>query len=261
MNKKVIILSIILITSFVSFFYTKKVNELNSHIDNVTNENSNEILEGICNRTERLENDPEYDRALSLINQRIDENEKWCDKYCESEEYEKKLRFRHFPANLTNCIKIIEQDIPDKAEGYFIFNGEDIKKDYFPIIVNKSYNYSDDILTALLITHEMTHVQQYLDSLSSEDNLSCREKEVEAFISQIDFYVLLNNEENKSVWLKMNESNNKKHSQIEMLLTMININKTSTCEFSDDECKQKNLKSKLFELISENENYQDQCNL
>lgn len=215
-----------------------------------------------CTRTTRLENDPQYDRALSLIQQRIDDNEKWCDKYCESSDYEEKLRFHHFPANLTNCIKIIEENIDGGAEGYFTFHSEDIKPDYFPITIDSSYNFADDTLTALLITHEMTHVQQYLNSLNGEDNLSCRDKEVEAFVSQIDFYTKLSNEEISSVVLKMKEESEDKHTQVAMLKTMIDINRDGTCPlFTDDECSQKNLRNKLFQLISDEPTYRHQCEL
>lgn len=219
------------------------------------------IAEG-CTRTTRLENPPQYDRALSLIQQRIDDNEKWCDKYCETEDYEKKLRFHAFPANLTNCIKIVEEDIDGGAEGYFTFHSEDIKPNYFPITINKSYNFADDTLTALLITHEMTHVQQYLDSLKGNDTLSCRDKEVEAFISQIDFYTKLSNEEISSVVLKMNEEKDDKHPQVAMLKTMIDINRDGTCPlFTDDGCSQKHLRNELFKLITDDPAYRHQCAL
>ena len=214
-----------------------------------------------CTRTTRLENPPQYDRALSLINQRISDHEKWCDKYCTDKDSEEKLRFKQFPANLTNCIKIVEDDIDD-GEGYFVFHSENIKPNYFPITIDDSYNYADDTLTSLLITHEMTHVQQYLDSLNDTDNLSCRDKEVEAFISQADYYVLLSNEEISSVVLKMNEERDNKHPQIAMLKTMIDVNRDGTCPlFTDEECSQKHLRSELFKLVTENSSYHHQCKL
>ncbi len=221
-----------------------------------------QVIADGCTRTTRLENDPQYDRALSLIHQRIDDNEKWCDKYCESSKYEKSLRFHHFPANLTNCIKVVEEDIDGGAEGYFTFHSEDIKPNYFPITIDESYNYADDTLTALLVTHEMTHVQQYLDSLKGNDTLSCRDKEVEAFISQIELYTKLSNEEISSVVLKMNAEKEDKHPQVAMLKTMIDINRDGTCPlFADDECSQKHLRNELFKLITDDPAYRHQCEI
>ncbi len=210
-----------------------------------------------CTRTMRLENKPQYERALSLINQRVSENnEMWPieGKYSDA-------RFNYFPDNLTNCIQIIEEDIDGDAEGYFIFNSEDIKPNYFPIVVDKRYKYSDDVLTAMLITHELTHVQQYLDELNGTNDLSCRNKEVEAFISQLEFYTTLNAEENKSMILKMNDSSGRKHPQVRMLKTMIEINKLNNCSIMDTECSRTNLRSKLFELITNDSSYSHQCDL
>lgn len=258
--KKLILLStifvLIVIVVLATILFRYKINIQTSS----TSLPEHTITDG-CTRTTRLNNEPQYDRALSLIQQRIDDNEKWCDKNCESSKYEKSLRFNHFPANLTNCIQIVEEDI-DGAEGYFTFHSEDIKSNYLPITIDDSYNFSDDTLTALLITHEMTHVQQYFDSLKGNDLLSCRDKEVEAFISQIDFYTKLSNEEISSVVLKMNEEKEDKHPQVAMLKAMIEINRDGTCPlFTDEECSQKHLRNELFKLITDESIYRHQCKL
>lgn len=208
-----------------------------------------------CTRTSRLENAPQYDRALSLIHQRITENhEQWPEegKYSDA-------RFTHFPPNLVNCIKIVEEDLGRDEEGYFIFHSEEIQPNYFPIAINSNYKFSDDVLTALLITHEMTHVQQFIESLNNNDNQSCREKEVSAFISQLDFYVQLNNEENYAFYLRMNDERDNQHSQVEMIKAMTTINRESNCNIVDFECKDKNLRNKLFELVTSNPHYREQC--
>ena len=256
------ILALALIGGIVFGVYYFKTNHSSASQSTSTEPVVGQKIADGCSRTARLENAPQYDRALSLIQQRIDDREKWCDKYCESKDYEEKLRFHQFPANLTNCIKIVEEDIDGGAEGYFTFDSDDIQPNYFPITVDSSYSFSDDTLTALLITHEMTHVQQYLDTLNGENNLSCRDKEVEAFISQMDFYTLLSNEEIDSIVLKMNENKEDKHPQVAMLKTMIDINRDGTCPlFTDDECSEKNLRNKLFQIITDDPIYQHQCGL
>jgi cell division protein ZapA (FtsZ GTPase activity inhibitor) len=145
------------------------------------------------------------------------------------------------------------------GEGYFIFHSEEIEPNYFPITVNSDYKFSDDVLTALLITHEMTHVQQFIDSLNNNDRQSCREREVSAFISQLDFYVQLNNEENYAFYLRMNDERDNQHPQVEMIKAMIKINRESNCHIMDTECKNQNLRSKLFEQITSDPHYREQC--
>jgi len=240
------------------------------YLNNETGEMSNDstdivqsLVKDGCTRENRLDNEPQYDRALSLIQQRIDENERalevWKTEGILDEDGEENLRFGHFPANLANCIKIIEKDIDSNEEGYFIFNDEDIRPNYFPITVNSRYVFADNVLASMLIVHEMSHVQQYINSLSKDEDSSCRDQEVSAFISQLDFYVLLNNEENYAFWLRMNDDKNDKHPQVAIIETMIAINRESSCNIMDFECKDKNLRNELFKLISEDKTYQHQC--
>lgn len=160
-----------------------------------------------CTRTTRLDNLPQYDRALSLIQQRLIVNlERFKDN--------NRAIFTYFPPELTNCIKVVEE-APNQLndfEGYFKFNGKDIKSNYYPIVVNSKYVESDDVLIALLLTHEITHVQQYLDSANNIKTFSCVDGEVAAFLASERFYVSgLNDEENRSVRNRIDEAldNNK----------------------------------------------------
>jgi hypothetical protein len=213
-----------------------------------------------CSRTTRLENAPQYDRALSLVHQRIDERNKWCDEDCK-DEYER-LRFQRFPANLTNCIKVTEEDLYPKAEGYFTFHSEEIRPDYYPIAVDRGYYFTDDVLIAILLAHELAHVQQYIDEVSGKDQLSCIDKEVEAFVTQLEFYTLLNTGENNSIVRRMQEDSEDLHPQLAMLKAMTTINRQSPCDILDKEygeCRDANLRRHLKEIISEDSHYRRQC--
>jgi hypothetical protein len=149
---------------------------------------------GDCTRTSRLENEPVYDRALSLVNEKYT---MW-----ESGGKSNYGSYYFFPSQLTNCIKIIEGDIRDsvEAEGYFIFNDEEIKTNYFPIYVDKEYRKTDDLVTALLLVHEITHVRQYLEG---DKNTSCIDREVEAFDATYNFYRWQYGENEKTLNLRI----------------------------------------------------------
>jgi len=210
-----------------------------------------------CTRTTRLENEPQYDRALSLIQQRVDENNKWWDKYGEKIDN----RFRYFSSELVNCIKITEESIKESTgiEGYFTFNSKDIKKDYYPITVSSDYHFADDVETALLLSHEMTHVQQYIDTLNGKNALSCIDSEINAFTSQLDFYPILNSEEGSSIYYRIQNDENL-HSQLQILNAMMTINRNSDCRF-DKDCLDKNLTSKLRKMLIDDSYYQKQCGI
>ena len=213
---------------------------------------SDSVAKAVCTRTARLENEPQYDRALSLIAQRIENSNKYS--YDEN-------KFKYFSTNLTNCIKVVEAKLDKGTEGYFILNGKDIKPNYFPITIDTSYYLTDDALTALLLTHEVTHVQQYIDSVNGKTKLSCLDNETSAFMAQLDFYVDLNTEENKSVWLRMQEKDDL-HPQVQMIKNMIQINQErdpALCDFLDKKCRDAYLRVNLKKLISEDDRYKHEC--
>lgn len=223
-------------------------------------ENKETVKTISCTRTTRLENKPAYDRALSLIQERV------VQQYTGQ-------KFDYFPSELTNCIKIEEQKSENMSglEGYFIFNDEKIKDNYYPIVVSSSYIFVDDITTALLLSHEITHVQQYIDSLNKKNELSCVEKEVNAFMSQMGLYLELNSEENSSVYYRL-KNDNHLHPQIKMIDNMIQAGKKGNCFSKSNtkdqnyfsnvlECQDKYMRQGLREIISKDEDYKKQCNL
>lgn len=195
---------LLLALSLVLVIYFRFSKIPNTESQPVNKEKPNSIS---CTRTTRLDNLPQYDRALSLIQQRLVVN---LRKF----KYNNRAIFTSFPPELTNCIKVVEEESTqlNDFEGYFKFNGSDIKSDYYPIVVNSKYVESDDVLIALLLTHEITHVQQYLDSINNIKSFSCVDGEVEAFLASRRFYITgLNDEENRSVRNRIDEAldNNK----------------------------------------------------
>lgn len=224
------------------------------------NENTESIKEVGCTRATRLDNEPQYDRALSLIQQRVDENNKWWDKY--GDDNAERNKYFHFPPELTNCIKISEETFTDstEVEGYFTLNSKEIKIDYYPITVSSDYSSTDDVVTALLLSHEITHVQQYINSINEKKSLSCVDDEIDAFTAQLDFYVILNDEENSSVYNRIHNDKGL-HSQLQMIDAMTTINRESGCNILDSNCNDVNLRNKLREMITEDSYYRKQCGL
>lgn len=214
-----------------------------------------------CARTTRLENEPYFDRALSLIEEKY---KKW--------ETSNHNYYTTFPAQLTNCIKIVEDETikANEVEGYFIFNDKEISDNYFPIYVDKKYRYSDESINALLLIHEMTHVQQYLDELNEKPLLSCIDKEVEAFNAQYNFYTNLSGEYAKSIKLRI-ENDKELNPQLQMLKVMqdiympngVIISLQSRCKNGGggNDCLNNDQKIRIKEIISQEDTYKKQCNL
>lgn len=229
-----------------------------------------------CTRTTRLDNAPQYDRALSFIQQRINEN---LDRFI----YNPMHLFKYFPPQLVNCIKIIEEtpNGSNDFEGYFTFNGKDIKTDYYPIVVNSKYVQSDDVLIAMLLTHEMTHVQQYIDSVNNKTALACVDSEVQAFLSTYRFFISgLNSKEGLLIWGRIDEAveNSKRNGSLDvnrpfdgqllMLHAIIDMRNNTTCKLEGKladqvyyDCVDAQVLPRFKQLIEKDDYYKKQCGL
>jgi hypothetical protein len=218
-----------------------------------------------CTRTTRLDNKPVYDRALSFIQEKYSP---WDNEYLSG-----KNSYSYFVSQLVNCIKIDEGNLKNTTgeEAYFIFHGDQIKDNYYPITIDKDYGYNDEAINALLLVHEITHVQQYIDFLNGKNELSCIDKEVEAFHSQWNFYKFQFPEIRKTIDLRI--QNDKKLNSTLQILKTIQDQVTFNFNEREDECLygsgktdvskcvdifDKNL---IRDLLVQDEFYKKQCNL
>lgn len=217
-----------------------------------------------CTRTTRLENKPVYDRALSFIGEKYSG---WDKEYLTGTN-----SWSSFPSQLVNCIKIEEKNVKNTTgeEGYFIFNDEKIKDNYFPITVDEEYKYNDEAVNALILVHEITHVQQYIDSFNGKPEISCIEKEVEAFYAQWNFYRFQYPEIRKSMDLRI-QNDNELNPQLQIIrsiqdLLTHNINSLDKCfngkdELDSGKCAENVQKSLIKGILFEDEYYIKQCKL
>jgi len=137
----------------------------------------------LCTRKEPYPMPPEFERALSLIIQRLNQsnNSGFLD-----ENFQK----------IKNCLNISYSSEVEKyqAEGLFYFD-ENSTNEKLDILVSNRYQNNDDILTAALLTHEITHAYVFASDL----NLTCYENEAEAFYNQLLFITALNKAERDSI--------------------------------------------------------------
>lgn len=153
----------------------------------------------LCIRPERYKMPDEFTRALSLIIQRSKESQ-----IVSGKEWGESIR------EISNCLNIQyaqSEDEIDNAEGVFYFRpGQSPKR--LDILVSPKYRIKDDLVTSVLLAHEITHARQFVYELSfNETQISCFEKEAEAFNDQSFFLTLLNQEEMASInarWLTGN---------------------------------------------------------
>lgn len=214
-----------------------------------------------CTRITRLNNKPPYDRALSLIQEKYNSWDK-------NNEDLKEWFF--FPSQLANCIKIVEGDVRNTSgiEGYFKFNSDEIQEDYFPIVVDKDYSYVDDSINSLILIHEITHVQQFLDTLNNIDTLSCIDKEAEAYYAQWVFYGMQFPETRKSIDYRI-ENDSELHPQLRIIQSIknhLNLDGVrNECLYGagkeNPKCISDYRKNEIKKLLLQDDYYLKQCKL
>lgn len=213
-----------------------------------------ETKEQRCSRSVPYPKPAEFDRVLSLILQR-------------------QQQAQHPYANdfrqMQNCLDIQYTDLKNEhgAEGVFYFDSQVSTPNKLVLEVDSSYAVTDDITTAYLLSHELTHARQYVETVSGKKEWACIDSEVEAFYEQLVFGSLLNDEESQSVISRLEGgSQNTQLRQYEQLLDMswdaiqtcgLGNNKTQTS--ADFSCWQNNVRQQIKQMIVSSPFYQEQC--
>ncbi|HRN70520.1 MAG TPA: hypothetical protein PLS49_05020 [Candidatus Woesebacteria bacterium] len=190
----------------------------------------------LCERDEPYVMPEEFNRAVSLIIQRLDNSTFAPEFDGEHASALKKMR---------NCINIQYASSTDDmsgAEGLFYFQ-EGVQDDNLYILVSPQYSLKDDLVTALLLRHELHHA--VLHATGEEQTLSCMENEAQAFALQIGFYDTINQEEANSLASRLNST-----PEITDFFTTRNAILSYPEKYSYD---------KALRYVQASEYYQDQC--
>lgn len=146
-----------------------------------------------CDRSQPYAMPPEFTRALSLIIQRLTNGTSVLQN---QQEVKDKAAIME---KLLNCLDIryaqSDSDL-NGAEGAFLFDKNSSPND-LKILVSPNYQSKDDLLTATLLVHEVTHAIFHADG--EDQTLSCYANEADAFSSEIAFYTMLNQDEHNSI--------------------------------------------------------------
>lgn len=242
-------------------------------------------LTDYCHRDKPFPLKPEFNRSLSLLTQRLipeSEMEKW--KNGEGSE-------NQFFVIIENqkCLNIIYASTEEEmqgAEGLFFFDRTTSGPSELKILVSPKYLVQDDIVTALLLSHELSHAIQFIyeDSLSrtvdrckSESDINicselksgitfpdCVEKEVDAFYNQLWFFFTLKESERDSFLLRAKQgASSKLHQSLYYQATEWN-SMVAQCPLQpgdDGRIWKGCIRENIRQSIRTNPGYQEQCGL
>lgn len=184
----------------------------------------------LCTRTEPYGMAPEFERAISLVIQRLDQGNTNI------------LLDENFKL-IKNCLNVTYSSEVDNydAEGLFYFD-ERSTKDRLNILVSNKYKANDDILTAALLTHEITHAYVFASDL----NLTCFQNEAEAFYNQIVFITVLNKAESDSIVARRTVGGSEEIDEMFELISKVNYMKGTPYE-------------DITKIVQSDPYYQEQC--
>lgn len=188
----------------------------------------------LCEREQPYLIQPEFERALSLIIQRY-KNSKFDEDVSDSYKFQ----------SLKNCLDIqyISSDSQlEGAEGVFAFD-KNSPKDRLQILVSPRYQAKDDILTAILLIHEITHA--YFHAIEADQTLGCFNNEARAFANELAFINSLNKEEQDSLQKRIYSTSD----NTALYQTVMKI-RSYKGEFLDD---------KTLQYVKNEPYYQKQC--
>lgn len=256
-------------TGFVLFFILAKIdppvliNRNPAQSDQVT------VGQALCNRTEYYPDmPPEFKRAISLIAQRTEQSlasDPVSGKLTpEEEEILRKMGKYQY------CLDIQYKDLSGyNAEGIFAIDPTS-SPERLTIFVDNSYESNDDLLTALLLDHEITHARQYYEDILGIDGViakatdspydHCINKEIEAFMSQYVTLTTLNQEEVKSLFYRVQDdfNSNSAYGNVIQPLSYALL-ALSECNSLTNSCAASLVQSNVSNYVKSSAYYQEQC--
>lgn len=218
----------------------------------------------LCNRTSYYNIPEEFKRSISLILQRTTDEDKLSPENQEDEGKKKRGRIGY-------CLDIQYSDLSNaNAEGIFYMD-TDSKPDRLKIYVDQSYKHNDDLLTSIVLSHEITHALQYYDDLLGENNIlfqskertpenNCYDKEIEAFMMQYVLLTSFNDEEIKSIIYRLQQNPYSNASYGNLIQLIQSIDKTHvTCGSYKSDCSVQTMLENITRFVKDSPFYQKQC--
>jgi hypothetical protein len=208
-----------------------------------------------CARVEPYPIPEQLKRAVSFIIERYSKNQKdWYQNV--GMDYLK----------MKNCIDISFTNLNSEgAEGMFSFDESVSTPERLVIQVDQSYINLDELSTALLLTHELTHARQFVREYFGGPKLDCVQKETEAYAQQTLFSMIsLTKEEQNSLTSRI-ETGSTSSNQVRFFEQLVNwgydATKGCTNAKDKDQCFLDGLVKSIKSWVISQSAYKEQCGI
>lgn len=188
-----------------------------------------------CSRSKEYPYPEEFKRATSLLRQRLkDSDADWASQFIEAFDLTR------------NCLDIqyaLSEEEMNGAEGMFMFSA-DSTPNRLEIFVSPRYKVKDDLLTAVLLSHEITHALIFANGQS--ESTTCFENEAQAFMTEMVFLSTLNDDEIASITYRSNNGYSEARGVTDLITNVRQMDGSNSYE-------------KMLNYVKSNEFYQSQC--
>lgn len=199
-----------------------------------------------CIRKEMYDMPPEFSRALGLLKQRF--IAKGISKDADFDFYK--------------CLDIQYSNLNDDVEGLFFYDPSASDIDKQTIYVKNSYMYKDDLLTAYLLSHEITHVKNNLSRINYDSTIDCYDDEIDAFVNQMLFLSSLNEGESDSLVARVASREFFNDPTIYSISTMIDLSTQASRQCGGvGSCYNNTLTQQIIDMVRNSPYYQEQCSI
>lgn len=215
----------------------RTVNTLKKKYEYITGKWYHELEDTLyCERQKPYAIPQEFERGFSLIIQRLGQSN-------DPVAHKNAQRF----SGIKNCLDIQYANSDDEmsgAEGVFMFS-KDSSPEKLQVFVSPRYQAKDDLLTAILLSHEISHALIF--ALGSQDSVPCYKNESIAYREQMRFLSTLNQEEIASITYRYN--NRSSEEAVSVINLIVGLNNTYGATPED----------KALNYVKNSTFYQKQC--
>jgi hypothetical protein len=224
-----------------------KVNQSSKFTEKPTNE--------YCLRVEPYPIPEQLKRSLSLVTERYSNmNIEWIREI--GSDYTK----------MSNCLYISFSNLTSEgAEGVFLFDEVNSTPERLVILVDSNYKDLDDLSSAILLSHELSHSRQFIREYLGGAKLDCVQSEIEAYAHQTLFATTFLTAEEKNSLLARLERNSTSSNQVIFFEQLINwgYDSTKACTNANDkeQCLLDGLVKNIRNWVISQSAYQEQCGI
>lgn len=202
----------------------------------------------ICEREMPFTRGTDFEGLINIVYVRLNGNESKFDN-----------EYINVAREYKNCLVVNYSTSSDLG---MFYSNQDNSLNALKLTVNNAYEHKYDVFTQLILSHELTHVGQYIEQVKYGKTLSCVDREVYAFKNMLSYFSLLSDNQRKKLLddLFFNEYPDPTVTTFKQLLDF-STKAWGECNNNDKVCFNRTYTLLVKKFIENSPSYKEQCGL